>query len=401
MNGGSIYSRQFISLLLANLFFWLSVNVFLPVLPLYYHHLGMDDNEVGLAVGAYSVGAIACRVFAGKATDRYGSTPVISIGIIISTIGIAAYYVSGSFITATLSRLVHGAGITGFAAASMTMASLMYEKEYATEVLSVLTLSTMIGVGIAASSAYGLYEYGGIGAVILVGAVATLLSLLLFPKKPHLKIKAVKSQSLPLKKVITHPGVYVPTFSLAAVNLCFGSVMTFFPLLMLSQGMNQFSLFYIAYSIAVIFSRMWVGKLCCWLTPERLAMYIMILFGGTMVLTGQISGRWIGVLCGAGVGIGYGLAYPTLATIITTCTQPANRGTAFGFFAMAVDSGLAVGAIGMGFVAGTWGYPAVFTAAGMYTLVYTILYRFWLKPKMDGCLAAHPTGKAITDGLSG
>jgi predicted MFS family arabinose efflux permease len=182
--------------------------------------------------------------------------------------------------------------------------------------------------------------------------------------------------------VVANPAVCVPTASLLAVNLCYGSIMTFLPLLMLSRGVTEFNSFYVAYSVAVIFSRLWIGRLCAVMRPDRIAFYVLAVLGVTMLVAGQFFGGWVAALCGAGIGIGYGLAFPALATVITASVQPANRGTAFGFFTMAVDLGFGIGAIGMRAVAAAWGYQTVFVAAGAYTLAYAALYQFWLRGKM-------------------
>ncbi|TCL33968.1 putative MFS family arabinose efflux permease [Anaerospora hongkongensis] len=377
-----IYTRTFVSLLLANMFFWMSVNFFLPVLPIYYHSLGMDDHQVGLAIGIFSLGAIVFRVIGGKAVDKYGSAPVITAGIVLSIGAIASYYFTTSLLAASISRLLHGIGISGYSAAALTMATLMHEEKNTVEAVAVYTLFTMIGVGIAASMAGWLYNVSGFGLVVAVGAAATLLSLVFFPKTPRLKIKTRDSQPLPLGEVITEPGVYVPTVSLLAVNLCYAAVMTFLPLFMVSSGVTEFSLFYIAYSISVVASRIWVGRLCTVLSPERLAFHILIIMGASMFVTSLGGYWWVLAVAGASIGIGYGLAFPTLATIITSTVQPANRGTAFGFFSMAVDGGVALGAIGLGAVSAELGYRSAFIAAGGYTVIYSIAYFFWLVPKI-------------------
>ncbi len=79
-----------------------------------------------------------------------------------------------------------------------------------------------------------------------------------------------------------------------------------------------------------------------------------------------------------------------MATVVTANVQPANRGTAFGFYTMAVDLGFGLGAIGMGAVASAWGYQAVFVAAGGYTLAYAALYQFWLRGKIAVPAACEP-----------
>lgn len=371
-----IYTPAFISLIFANLFFWMSNNFFLPVLPLYYHGLGMNDSQVGLAIGAFAVGSVSFRLFAGKAVDRYGSVRIIAVGIVLSIGAIISYRFSHSLESAVISRFLHGVGISTYAGAALTMASFMHEAQHTAESVAAYTLFSMIGMGIASSTANLLYQTGGILWVILAGATATLMSLLLFPKRPELKIKPVTADSLPIRAVVANPGIYVPTASLLAVSLCFGTAMTFLPLLMISRGVYGLTAFYAAYAVAVVVSRSWVKGLCERFTPQRLSLYILGLFAAMMLLVKYSFSPWMLAVVGIGLGIGYGLAFPAMATIVTASTQPANRGTAFGFYTMAVDVGFAAGAMVMGAVASQWGYETVFAAAAGYTLAYLLLYQF-------------------------
>lgn len=381
----AIYNRQFVRLISANMFFWMSVNFFLPVLPIYYHSLGMDDHQIGLAIGAFFVGSVLFRVFAGRAVDRYGGKQVLTIGIVLSVLSIVGYYYSQTLLPAVLARFLHGAGISGYAAAALTLVTLMHEEHHTTEAVAAYTLFSMLGVGAAASSAIWLFGLGDMTLIVASGVLTTILSLLLFPKNPELKVKILVAETLPLRTVACHPGVLIPAVSLLASSICFGSMMTFLPLMMFSQGIKGLGLFYVAYSVTVILSRFWVSRLCAWLTPERLAVYILLLVGATMLLAGRIVADWVLILSGASIGISSGLAFPTMASIVTANTQPVNRGTAFGFYTMAFDIGVAVGAIGMGAVASAWGYQAVFLTAGVYTLVYAAVYYWWLMGKLLSC----------------
>ncbi|MCX7780202.1 MAG: MFS transporter [Negativicutes bacterium] len=379
----SIYNKQFLSLILANMFFWMSTNLFMPVLPLYYHTLGMNDYQIGIAVGAFSLGALMFRVLAGKAADRFGSTPIIAGGILVSIAAIASYLCSSSLVAATLSRFMHGLGISCYAGAALVMATLMHDEEHTAEAVAAYTLFTMIGVGTASSMANRLYAGGGFSWVVGVGMLTTLLSLLLFPKKPRLKLAPKSGETLPLRTLVTNPHIYVPTLSLNATTFAFASTMTFLPLLAVSKGVTDFNGFYVAYAVMVVLSRAWVRTLCAKYTPERLSYYLLLLFAVTMLIVGTAyPSPAVLMFCGGSIGIGYGLAFPSMATIVTANTQPANRGAALGFYTMAVDFGFGAGAVAMGAVAELWGYNAVFFGAFLSTLLYIIFYRWTLWPRL-------------------
>jgi MFS family permease len=57
----------------SGLAYFLSLGMLLPVLPLYVQHrLGGDNAEVGIAVGAFAVGAVLLRPSVGRLGDRFG-----------------------------------------------------------------------------------------------------------------------------------------------------------------------------------------------------------------------------------------------------------------------------------------------------------------------------------------
>ena len=376
------YSKPFVGLLAANMFFWMSVNLFLPVLPIYYHRLGLNDHEVGTAIGAYSIGALLFRVIGGKAVDKYGSRPVIAAGIALSILAIGSYCAADTLLGATAARLMHGIGISGYSAAALTMTALLHEDKNITEAVAVYTLSTMIGIGVAASSAGWIFNHTNFVTIVGLGILATGLSLLFFPKTPGAKKKPTEGAAPPFLQVIVRPGILIPTLCLLGANLCYAAVMTFLPLFMVSNGIQQFSLFYITYSVTVVLSRVWVGKLCAVFTPEKLAFFVLVVLACSLFVISLGGYWWILAVGGAGIGIGYGLAFPALATIVSRSVSIESRGTAFGFFTMAVDAGFAIGAIGLGFVADGYGYSTVFLAAGAYTVLFALMYIWELVPKI-------------------
>lgn len=379
----TLYHKDFISLIFANMFFWMSSYAFVPVLPLYYHHLGLNDNQIGLAVGAFAFGSVLFRVASGKAVDRYGSLPVITVGVFLSVSAIINYQFALTLLPIMLVRFVHGAGISGYTSAGMTLLSLMNEPRHLTQSMAMFTLFTTFGIGISTASANWLYASGGITLLIACTAVSTILSLLLYPRHPQTKVTPSPAEKLPFSHVVSNPGVIIPTFNLMCIYICYGSIMTFLPLLMLSHGVKQFSPFYIAYSVTIIFARCWVSKLSTWCSPKQSAFYFLLLIGLTMLAAGKFINVWVLALCGVSMGVGLGMAFPSMAITVSASTHAANRGTAFGLYTMSVDVGMGIGAIFMGIVASAWGYEAVFFVTGIFTILYAALYRLRLTSLLD------------------
>jgi len=390
----TLFTKAFVSLIFANMFFWASSYVFLPVLPVHYHRLGMNDYEVGLAVGMFSIGSVVFRVFAGKMTDRYGSYPVVFAGIVVSTLAIVSYLYAETLGSAMGARFLHGAGISVYASAGLTMATLIHEPMRTPDAVGVYTLFTMLGMGMATGGIMKIYDGGAFIAVVSIGIVATVLSLFLFPRNPCLRIKPDLGTPMPLRRIVSNPGVYIPTITLFCVNFCFGSVMAFFPLLMLNHGVQDYNGFYIAYAAAIILSRIWVGRLCDRFAPRHMVFSLLLLLAASTVLLCLGTATWLLLLSGIAFGMGFGFAFPILVTMVADSVEPVNRGAAFGLFTMGVDIGISLGAMGMGIVAAKAGYDAIFLVLTVFVLAYAFLYRFVLSRTGEGCfIEGKPSGR--------
>jgi MFS family permease len=379
----TLYHKDFICLLFANMFFWMSSYAFVPVLPLYYHHLGMNDHQIGLAIGAFAAGSVLFRVVSGKAVDSYGSLPVVTAGVILSTAAIINYQLAVSLLPIMLARFIHGAGISGYTSAGMTLLSLMNHPRHLTRSMAMFALFTTFGIGISTGAANWIYDTGGIQLMVFSTASCAVLSMILYPRHAKVSTPVSAAERLPFSMVLANPGVIIPTVNLMCIYVCYGSIMTFLPLLMLSHDIRQFSPFYIAYSVTIILARGLVSRLSTWFPPSKSAFYFLVLIGVTMLMAGNFVNIWVLVLCGFSMGAGMGMAFPTMAITVSSSSSPANRGTAFGLYTMSVDVGMGIGAILMGAVASAWGYRIVFLVAGVMTVIYAAAYRLWLVGFLD------------------
>ena len=381
LSGESLYGKTFLALLIGNMCFWFSTSLFMPVLPLYYHQLGFSEGEIGLAVGAFSVGALAFRFSAGKAIDRYGSKPVLTAGMLLSLVAVACYPLGGTLLTITLFRLLHGIGISGYGAAALTTTSMLFPESKTTEAVSMYALFTMIGTGLATSIALTLYDEKGFMGVVWCGIAVTAASLVLFPKSKASK-RTANNAAVAVWPVISRPSVMLPAVNLFIVNFSFSTLMTFLPLFVLLYGGGGIGYFFVAYAVAVVLSRMVVTRVCKLVSSPRLTLYLMIVFGAIMLFMAYWHSPLALALAGVALGIAFGFAFPSMAGFVAQQTTAAERGTAYGFFITGNDLGQVLGAIGMGFFVGTAGYEAVFAAVGWLTLLYCAAYGVVLMPKL-------------------
>ena len=157
-----LYTPTFIRLIFSNLFFWMSVNYLVPVLPVHFHHQGYTTDTIGMIVGFFALGAVLFRIPSGRWVDRYGSVKVLGVGILIAGLSLLLLLYSATLPTLLLARFIHGASITGFSAAALTINSVLHKPQYQNEAVGIFTLFIMIGNGIAFSTALFLYLQFGL-----------------------------------------------------------------------------------------------------------------------------------------------------------------------------------------------------------------------------------------------
>lgn len=377
-----ILTVELLFMSIANLCYWACLDIFLPVLPQHFHAVGLNDYQVGLIIGATSVGGMLFRVLAGKGIDRYGASPVAFFGLAVSLISIIGFFYAQTMTLAMLCTFGQGIGLACYSSACITMATLMFDEKHLTDVIAIYSLFGIAGASSATAIGNWLYSFAGFDAVITLGVVLAAISLLLIPKRPTVQVKVEKADSRPVREIAANPGVYVPTMSIFATNICFASIITFLPMLMLSRSVAEMSAFYVTYSATVITVRLFVGKLSALIGVTRLEWFAVTMIGAVMWLTVYAHNWFTLALCGVLLGLALGGAFPSMGTTVSNSTEPANRGVAFGIFTTAADTGFVIGAAGMGFVAALWGYQAIFILAGTYALLYAVAHKMFLAPRL-------------------
>src|SRR5262249_31759081 len=79
-----LVTPRFLVVVASGLCYFLAIAMLTPVLPHYVEDsLGWGSIEVGIAVGAFSVGAVVLRTYAGRVGDRIGRRILIIGGALV------------------------------------------------------------------------------------------------------------------------------------------------------------------------------------------------------------------------------------------------------------------------------------------------------------------------------
>lgn len=109
-SGDSLWSMNFISLIITNGIFFSGFHLLLPVLPLYVAKMGGTPTQVGLVAGIFVFSAILIRLCSDVGKKLFGPIRCLFLGIIISFLCAFSYIIFNSVNGLLMIRIAHGVG---------------------------------------------------------------------------------------------------------------------------------------------------------------------------------------------------------------------------------------------------------------------------------------------------
>jgi predicted MFS family arabinose efflux permease len=177
-----------------------------------------------------------------------------------------------------------------------------------------------------------------------------------------------------LFQVARRRGQLVATGVIMLVGSALSAVFNFHQLYALELGIEQLSVFFVAYSAAAISVRLGLGHLMDAWGNRRCAIAALLLY--PVAVLAVIGLDVFGLaLVGAGLGFAHGLFYPSYNAAVVAESRPGERGKVMALFQAAFQVGMAGGGLLLGLLADAAGYPAVFqtAAAGLVAALLLLL----------------------------
>lgn len=367
-------NRQFLSIAFAQMLTVFSTNLLAPILPVYFKIQGLSELQIGLIMGSVSLGALIVRPWAGACVDLRGSRPTVLFGQMLTAAGIAGFLWLTGFWPLLLLRFFQGIALAFYGTAAITFASCAEPQQNASSAIAYFSLFTMIGLGIGTSAAPAVYGMFGFLPVIVLGLTAVICAMgtmWLYSKPVPLCTSELR---VPFQHVLVKKEVLAPSVCLFASNFVTGASFTFVPLMALQLNIGSYSVFFIAFSVAVISARLGVDYINSRWHAEHTSVYASIINSISALLLALMPSPLVFAVSGMLLGLGFGIIYPTLAGYLVQRVNAANKGTALGILSGAGDIGNALGASVLGIVAQAYGFTAVFAAAAVVILVCTYYF---------------------------
>jgi MFS family permease len=375
--------RSLLVLFITGLLFWISIAILLPTLPAYLDAIGINQQQIGLIIGAFAIGLLATRPIVGKLVDIRGRKVVLLIGTAVVAIAPLGYLAFTSIPLLMVVRAFHGVSIAAFTTAYSALVVDLAPPKQRGEIIGLMSLTNPVGVALGPAIGGYLQVMGMYNAIFWVSIVCGAISLIAASQLHNARIKIDPEQiepviSISTWKILTNPALGIPALVLLLIGFPFGAIHTFVPLYIqtLNVDFNP-GLFYTIAALASFSARSVIGT-----RSDR--------YGRGIFIAGSLCCYTAGVACLATAnsqmslifgamleGLGSGTLMPMTVALISDRSLPQQRGQVLSICITGLDLGIAIAAPVFGMIAKDLGYPGIFTIGTGMAASALVVFLIW------------------------
>jgi len=376
-----LWTRSFIMVTFANFFLFCGFGMLPSLLPLHFRDLGAPEAVIGFVAGVYTVACVIMRPLVGVAIDRWGRKGVLGAGLLIMCAASILFAVLPFLGLVLVIRFIQGLGWGMANTASPTLASDIIPQKRFGEGMSWFTQGNAIASVLAPGVSLALYYSFGAQVSVVVSACFFALAFVCsrFVKTPD-ELAAEQAAArggealgqsanepsgksarpkFSLKTFIEQRSV-LPACIMFFVTACYGAMTSFVPVMSEFRGISGVQWFFVVEALAVVASRPFMGKFVDthgYRPAAVIGMAGMCLSMTTLSFADSFPMLALGAVFN---GVGYATCYATFQTMAVAGIERERRGSATATFYVGYDSGMGLGAICAGLLAGAAGYAVMY-----------------------------------------
>ncbi len=387
-----LYTRQFFQVFGAVILFMTGVALQFHF-GQYLEYLGHGVDTLGRILSISMIGTLVMRLRVGRWIDRFGCRPTWLVGALIAALSVGAVQFTERLWLITLLRTVSTMAMAAVMTTVAVFAAQMAPAHRRAESIGTIGLAGFMGMMVgptlgdwiftepiasllpyrvffSASALCSLLTVGVIAFVALPNATGQARDSTTRAGERTRIEGTVPSQINILRR--HWPGMILLIGVVFSMAFCLQSL--YLERLAEVRGFKDIKLFFLAYTPAAMALRIVFRRM-----PERLGRSRTLLFGMLLLAIGQlllrgIDTQWGLVLPGVIMGAGHSFIFPSMVDLAAERLPVENRGTGTALILGAGDVGMLIGYVGLGELAGRFGFDFALTALATTVLFTALLF---------------------------
>ncbi|PWU68135.1 MFS transporter [Gracilibacillus dipsosauri] len=394
MTKEKIWTKNFISISLVNLFVFTTFYALLTTLPLYVmEEWGVTEAKGGLVVTVMLLAAIVIRPLSGNILSRFGKRKMLILTVILFALSVIVYVFIQNFTGLLVLRFWHGIPFAILTTATSALAADIVPKTRRGEGLGYFTMSMNLAIVIGPFLGLTLTQFVTYKTMVIILNIFTIISvfLALLVKDHHKASKDIEMKEEKLTKKLSLQDLFEKnalstSFIGLLISFAYSSIISYISVYANDLGLSSASsYFFLVFALMMLISRPYLGR---WFdTYGALPVIIpcMILFALGFVGLSLSTTATLFLISAGVIGIGYGSLLPFMLSVVVERSPSHRSGHATATFFTLYDSGIALGSFLLGIIVAHTGFVNLFFLLAGFVIMVTFLFLLLFKkqPKVS------------------
>lgn len=371
-----LWTKDFVFTSTANLVLMLSMYLLLVTMATY----AMDTYGASVSMGGFVssifiIGALFGRLYGGKQIARVGNRKMLLIGTVSVLVATALYFLPLGIYPLMVLRFLHGVALGLATTATSTIVSQLIPTSRSGEGIGYFSLSVVMATAIGPLIGVMLLTQYGFNSIFLFSLIMAILSLALSVslRPPEVEAEAdrkgfritdyFEARALPIS---------IAMFVLA---LAYSGILSFVTEYAAEIDLVEAgSFFFLIYGISVLLSRPFTGRLMDQRGANIVVYPALVSFAVGMLMLSQAGAGWMFLAAAIFMGLGYG-NFQSIAQALAIKLTPHHRmGLANSTYFIALDLGLGLGPLMLGYIVPLSGYRGMYLSLVAVILIGIVVY---------------------------
>jgi MFS family permease len=360
---------------------FLSLFQLLPTAPFRILDLGGSTALAGVFLGVLTYASALSAPVTGALADRIGKrVMLLGTSLAIAAFSVA-YALSPTYWIPLVLVFFHGLFWSGLLSASSAYMTEVIPESRRAEGIGYWGMATMLATATAPAIGLWMYRHGWAWLCAGTALLNLVMAAIAWRLPPDSSVASRFSQDRRFfGPHMVEWRVVAVTMALFMISFGYGGITSFIAVLCDRLGIQPRSIFFTAFALTVLVTRLVSGRLADRFGYRRVLLPCLALATVGLALTSVARTRAQLVAAAIVFGLGFGNQYPAFVGHVLRFVPPERRGAAFGGMLAAFDTGIGTGSIAVGWLADHLGFRWAFGIAAALSSL-SVPYFVWAEKR--------------------
>ena len=374
-----LWTNQYLIIILLSLVMFASFYIITAGFPIFVSTISDNPTIAGIMTTTLMVASLITRFFASVIIQKVNMKLLLIISLLYFIGTIALTFVNHSIGFLIFIRALQGIGFSMLTILVFTISSNIVPKSRLGEGIVFFAMSTSVGTTMGPLIAISYLANFSFDSMMMLtlGLMSFSFVCSLFTKNTVKKEKESpqETNNEPFYKYMFDKRVLLPCILVAFNYMAIAGTVNFMGAFGKEINVGgSISQFFIAQGIAMVIFRAFSGKIFDKFGHRVLIIPAAISGAVGLILLGFSTSMWMVLVSGVLFGIAFAIIHPIIQAWALTLVPPEKKATANSMLLIFIDFGLAVGSVGLGFLAKNVGYGMTFSFSAAFMIVILVLY---------------------------